>query len=282
MAVNDVMGLGDVPQWATGAYPIFPGPNFPPGANQMTDAMRQAMLMKLRAEWARANGQPYGSDQFRFGGPELAAAQAGPPAGAAQNAAAGYAGNTNVSLDPRPDAALNQINAMNAGAVNPAATAAQRQRFPGPFPGVLSNPNAATPAPNAQNVSGQNPGVMFTGSGGGYSPSQSRQYNLPITMAQWGRGPLAQGPAPGAAAPAGSSGASPPLAASGVQAPNDYGYITDDMFRLPPGQQNMAPGALASAVKQPNWWQGLGRPNQTPGQLASAVSQPNWWQSLWG
>ena len=46
-----------------------------------------------------------------------------------------------------------------------------------------------------------------------------------------------------------------------------------------PGRTQMSPDQLASAVRKPNWWQGLGRPEMTPDQLARAVKKPGWYNN---
>jgi len=164
------------------------------------------------------------------------------------------------------------------GAANPLAVAGPGAAGPVPGPlasggatgaGASANPRfVGIPAPNMSPQNSMRGGPQGTALnlaglfGGGGAPGAPRGVN-PANLPA--RGPMARG------APSGDDW---DIDANGNVVPN-YGPLGNA-----PGNQQMSPDALASAVKKPNWWQSLGRPDMSPDQLASAVRKPNWYRNV--
>jgi hypothetical protein len=184
-----------------------------------------------------------------------------------------------------------------------------------PFPGQIdprgyfapsTNPNA--PAPNAMPVSAQRPaaapvpGPLATGGATAAGASANPRFvqldqgqNTDPTARN--RGPqmtalnlagLFNGGGPSSRVMSPANTVPGPLASKGRAYPGDDWNIDANGNVVPnygslsnaPGNQQMSPDALASAVKKPNWWQNLGRPDMSPAQLASAVRKPNWYRNV--
>jgi hypothetical protein len=170
-------------------------------------------------------------------------------------------------------------NAMPVSAQAPAPA-------PAPTPGPLATGGATAVGASANprfigiDRPNANPGIGGGMLGGARGGPQGTALNLaglfngggpssrvmsPANTAAPVRGPMARG------APSGDDW---DIDANGNVVPN-YGPLGNA-----PGNQQMSPDQLASAVKKPNWWQSLGRPDMSPDQLASAVRKPNWYRNV--
>jgi hypothetical protein len=245
-----------------------------------------------------AQGGPYvGSGQ-----PPIAAANVAQPQPAPQPAPSGGGGygamgpqgwgvtapnagyNSGVR---RTDAAYGPYDAPvnpNAPAPN-AQTVSAQAPAPAPTPGPLATGGATAAGASANprfigiDRPNANPGIGGGMLGGARGGPQGTALNLAGLFNGGGPSSRVMSPANTVAGPMASKGRAYPgddwdIDANGNVVPN-YGSLSSA-----PGNQQMSPDALASAVKKPNWWQSLGRPDMSPDQLASAVRKPNWYRNV--
>lgn len=295
MAITDL--TDSLPYWARQGvgYGGGPGPTGGPGSAPMGAGNSASWLQYLQ--------QMFGPDAAQAAdNPQIAALKAA--AAAQANGAPPQAGPGDVPVPqsvptpPTPAPPMmgptqsptpwftgsNTPLPWNGPPVRTPATAAPNAQAPtaqppAPTPGPLASGGATGAGASANprfigiaapNMSPQNSmrggpqgtALNLAGLFGGGAPGAPRGVN-PANLPA--RGPMARG------APSGDDW---DIDANGNVVPN-YGPLGNA-----PGNQQMSPDALASAVKKPNWWQSLGRPDMTPDQLASAVRKRNWFQNV--
>jgi hypothetical protein len=223
--------------------------------------------------------QPYGGMPFPQNtavSPQMG--MPAPPVGGPQNMNMPYPGQ----IDPR---------GVWAPAARPVGTVASATATP-------AGTSTATPAARSAAPAGAIPASARAQVPNlGYGVPGNPRFGTMQSQVPSGRGPLGNNPIyttmnlfgggqqPAAAAPAAAAPAAAPSVARAY--PGDQGWDFDAQGNpipsygpLAPGDQQMDPAALASAVSKPNWWQNLGRPNMNPDQLVSAVRKPNWYRNV--